>query len=34
VAGWGVDAAHGLVLVFGINAKALPSRDSRRGGAI
>ena len=30
----GVDAAHGLALCFGIGAKALPSRDSRRSGAI
>ncbi len=30
----GVDVAHGLVLLFGIGTKALPSWDSRRGGTI
>ena len=29
-----VDVAHGLVLLFGIGTKALPSWDSRRGGTI
>ena len=27
---YGVDVAHGLVLLFGIGTKALPSWDSRR----
>src|SRR6516225_3304788 len=30
----GVDVAHGLVLLFGIGTKALPSWGSRRGGTI
>jgi hypothetical protein len=30
----GVDVAHGLVLLFGIGAKALPSWDSKTGGTI
>jgi hypothetical protein len=29
-----VDVAHGLVLLFGIGTKALPSWGSRRGGTI
>ena len=29
-----VDVAHGLVLLFGIGTKALPSWDRRRGGTI
>src|SRR5438034_5531662 len=29
-----VDVAHGLVLLFGIGTRALPSWDSRRGGTI
>jgi hypothetical protein len=30
----GVNVAHGLALLFGIGTKALPVRDSRRGGTI
>src|SRR5215218_8695597 len=31
---YSVDVAHGLVLLFGIGTKALPSWGSRRGGTI
>ena len=31
---YGVDVAHGLVLLFGIGTKAVPSWGSRRGGTI
>ena len=31
---YSVDVAHGLVLLYGIGTKALPSWGSRRGGTI